>query len=210
MEFSTQWTGQYEQRWKDLFLTRKTTGNQKVLHVSEVRSSNHRQEKKAIKKERQRSVSYRSVHVICFIRHWNESIVVFSSPKCACCRMQVIHISLPCQQLAAMDLNPEIQPQKALNWFDIAKYILYTLPLLDYICSTLLPSFFLLFVCLFFNLLFREIKLIDNWRFVGTMWHACHCVCFCFVFLLMQRKGTYQIWKVMSNEAFRCSREILE
>lgn len=75
--------------------------------------------------------------------------------------MQVIHIALPCQQLAAMDFNPDIQPQKALNWFDIAKYILYTLPLLDCICSPLLPSLFLLF-CSVFKLLFREIKLIEG------------------------------------------------
>lgn len=48
------WTGQYEQHWKDLLPTRKTPGDTKILHVLEVRSSNHRQEKETIKKERQR------------------------------------------------------------------------------------------------------------------------------------------------------------
>lgn len=142
MELPAQWTGQYEQHWKDLLPTRKTTGDTKILHVLEVRSSNHRQEKETIKKERQRSVTYRSIHVICFLRHWNEPLVILSSPERAGCRMQVIKHFLPCQQLAAMDINPEIQPQKALNWFDIAKYILYTLPLLDCTCSPLLPPSF--------------------------------------------------------------------
>lgn len=76
--------------------------------------------------------------------------------------MQVIHVALPCQQLAAMDFNPDIQPQKALDWFDIAKYILYTLPLLDCICSPLLPSLLLLLFCSVFKLPFGEIKLIEG------------------------------------------------
>lgn len=46
--------------------------------------------------------------------------------------------------------NPEIQPQKALNWFDIAKYILYTFP--SWIVS--IPSFF------FFSV--AKNKLINN------------------------------------------------
>lgn len=93
------------------------------------------------------SVTYRSIHVICFVRHWNESIIIFSSTECACCRMQVMHVSLPCQHLAAMDINPEIQPQKALNCFDIAKYILYTLPLLGLYLFSPPTLFFCLIYC---------------------------------------------------------------
>lgn len=124
-------------------------------------------------------------------------------------------LAVECRWYTLLCLASSLLPWTSILTFSRRKHSTgLTLPSIScthFHCWTVsvLPSYPLFFCCFVLFLSYCSEKLSS----LKVCRHACDMLVIVFVsllFLLMQSKGTYQIWEVMSNEAFRCSRVILE